>query len=256
MHNVRPKPLCSLLAVLLLFEWSGMLGWRDANGQLAVQTHLGLPSSVELAQAQTALAQTPRVSVTPHELVTWSDALSRGISRVRYDLAARAQSVGSGADPAFLFVRDQIRFEAYPGVLRGAEGTYVTRTGNAFDRSLLLAELLKRKGIRTRFAMGRLPRQQTERLFGRIFEAERPLEADAVSTTTGTRSPEAQAFEARLRARAVRDYGAIRKALGGALPFKASSTRWQPPLITRSDWSALLQRPIHFLRRAEHESFA
>ena len=181
MHNVRPKPLCSLLAVLLLFEWSGMLGWRDANGQLAVQTHLGLPSSVELAQAQTALAQTPRVSVTPHELVTRSDALSRGISRVRYDLAARAQSVGSGADPAFLFVRDQIRFEAYPGVLRGAEGTYVTRTGNAFDRSLLLAELLKRKGIRTRFAMGRLPRQQTERLFGRIFEAERPLEADAVS---------------------------------------------------------------------------
>jgi len=224
MRHTPPKPLCWLIVILLLFEWSGVIAWPP-SGQAAQPVSLALPSAAELAKAGSTLQIPSPSAVSPDDFVARADALVRSIPRVRYDLAARAQALGSGVDPAFRFVRDQIRFEAYPGVLRGAEGTYVTRAGNAFDRALLLADLLKRKGLKTRFALGKLPRPQAERLFARIFEPTPPLEADAVSKAPAPGQPEAEAFMTRLRARAVRDYAAIRKALGNALPSKAGPSR-------------------------------
>lgn len=225
MIKARLKPLCWLLSILLILEWGGLSGWGP-RGQAAQPVSLALPSAAELAKAGTfALQIPPRSQVNPDDLVARTEALVRSVPRVRYDLAARAQTLGPGVDPTFRFVRDQIRFEAYPGVLRGAEGTYVTRAGNAFDRSFLLAELLKRKGVKTRFAVGKLPRPQAERLFARIFEPAPPLDADAVSKSPAAGQPEAEAFMVRLRARAVRDYAAIRNALGNTLPSKASPSR-------------------------------
>lgn len=223
MRCTPPRTLCWLLTFLLLFEWSGVLGWGLARGQSANQTRLALPSPAELAKA--GAIPPPARKPLPEGLLTQLEALYRAIPDVRYDIAARARTLGAGAEPAFRFVRDQISFEAYPGVLRGAEGTYVTRAGNAFDRSLVLAELLRGKGVRTRFAMGRLPRPQAERLFGRIFETPRPLEADAVNAPLPSYSVDAAAFSARLRARALRDYAVIRKALGNTLPSRGSPSR-------------------------------
>jgi len=225
MRNTPPKPLCWLLVLVLIFEWGGIFAW-PSRSQAAQPVSLALPSAAELAKAGAFTPQMPsRPSVSPDELVARSEALSKAIPRVRYDPAARAQALGPGVDPAFRFVRDQIRYEAYPGVLRGAQGTYAARAGNAFDRSLLLADLLERKGLKIRFAMGRLPRPPAERLFARIFDPAPPLEADAVGKAAAFGQAEAEAFMARLRARAVRDYAAIRKALGNALPSKATPPR-------------------------------
>jgi hypothetical protein len=90
---------------------------------------------------------------------------------------------------------------------------------------LLLGDLLTRKGLKIRFAMGKLLRPQAERLFTRIFASAPPPEADAVSKAVAFGQAEGEAFMTRLRARAMRDYAAIRKALGDALPAKASPSR-------------------------------
>jgi len=59
-------------------------------------------------------------------------------------------------DETFQAVAQRIRYEPYPGVMRGAAGTAIAGAGNAWDQSLLLATLLRERGYRVRFARGQL----------------------------------------------------------------------------------------------------
>ena len=59
-------------------------------------------------------------------------------------------------DQAFQSVARGIRYEPYPGVLRGPEKTALMGSGNDLDQAILLAEVLERAGYRTRFARGSL----------------------------------------------------------------------------------------------------
>jgi hypothetical protein len=52
------------------------------------------------------------------------------------------------------FVADEIAYEPYPGILRGALGTLEARAGNSVDKALLLAALLDASLIPVRFARG------------------------------------------------------------------------------------------------------
>ncbi len=56
----------------------------------------------------------------------------------------------------FRFVADEVRYDPYPGILRGATGTLWGRAGNAADQAVLLAQLLRAAGRDVRFAVGRL----------------------------------------------------------------------------------------------------
>lgn len=182
---------------------------------------LALPSQSEVERAARSRLEPPRVpSLTLEDLRGRASEVAAQTPVDRYDLESRARSLPAGVEAAFGFVRDHVRYEAYRGVLRGAEVTYTARAGNAFDRSLLLAELLRAKGISTRFALGTLGRPETERLFARIFEPSRPEPDDRTPGLSNT--VEGQALLARLRARAARDLAAIRAALGSALPTNTS----------------------------------
>jgi hypothetical protein len=82
------------------------------------------------------------------------------------EIEPQALQAELGSDPEALrrHVAGAVRFEAYPGALRGARGALLAGAGNARDRALLLAALLRAAGHRVRFAFGELDAAAAERL--------------------------------------------------------------------------------------------
>jgi transglutaminase-like putative cysteine protease len=75
-----------------------------------------------------------------------------------------AFSLGYDRDQIFQFVRDQVAYDPYAGVLRGAQGTVRGLAGNAADQAILLAALLDASLIETRFAIGELSAEAADAL--------------------------------------------------------------------------------------------
>jgi hypothetical protein len=82
--------------------------------------------------------------------------IRQSLNDVSFDPHARAEATGPDIGSLFRFVRDEIVFEPYLGVLRFAEGTLMSGAGNSFDKSLLLASMLDSQGFNVRFARARL----------------------------------------------------------------------------------------------------
>ncbi|MET0773698.1 MAG: hypothetical protein ABWZ82_11475 [Candidatus Limnocylindrales bacterium] len=74
----------------------------------------------------------------------------------------------------FRFVADEISYEPYPGILRGALGTLQARAGNSADKAQLLAALLDASQIRYRFARGSLDETVSAQLLDTL-----PLDVEA-----------------------------------------------------------------------------
>jgi hypothetical protein len=122
------------------------------------------------------------------------DVINSKIDRSLFEIDALADRLGSDPTAMVHFVRDEIRYEPYTGVLRGALGTLLCRAGNALDRSLLLAALLQKAGLTTQIASGHLSSQQAQTLVNRLFEPVKPVPqaissvadlAAEISRTTG-----------------------------------------------------------------------
>jgi hypothetical protein len=80
-----------------------------------------------------------------------------GFAAVQSDpIGELAWALDYDVDRIFRFVADEIRYEPYPGILRGAHGTLHARAGNSLDKALLLAALLDVSQIPYRFARGSL----------------------------------------------------------------------------------------------------
>jgi transglutaminase-like putative cysteine protease len=97
--------------------------------------------------------------------------------------AIRARNQEAGTDPLidetafnleydlgkiFQFVRDEVGYDPYAGVLRGAKGTLWGLAGNSADQAMLLAALLNASMIQTRFAFGKLPDDAAEKLLASL----------------------------------------------------------------------------------------
>ena len=76
------------------------------------------------------------------------------IDRSQFDLDALVEKLDYDADKIINFVKDEIYFEQYPGLLRGARGALMSSAGNALDQSVLLATLLGNAGFEARIATG------------------------------------------------------------------------------------------------------
>jgi Transglutaminase-like superfamily len=101
--------------------------------------------------------------------------------------AAEAELARDGADPidvralarrlgaptaAFQWVRENIAFEPYEGVLRGAAGALAARAANSWDQALLLQELLAAMGQPSRIVQARLDDAQCNTLVDAFLRAE------------------------------------------------------------------------------------
>ena len=97
-----------------------------------------------------------------------------GLSRTTFDLRAIVEEAGNDPEALFRWVRDETRWAAYRGVLRGAVGVLMDRVGNSMDRAILLADLLRLAGHDARLARGIVPPDSIEEILGRL-----PLPPDA-----------------------------------------------------------------------------
>jgi hypothetical protein len=73
------------------------------------------------------------------------------------DVPAKAAELGPDIEKSFSFVRDEVAYEPYRGVLRGARGALSARAANAYDKALLLKNLLEVNGHRATVVKGTLP---------------------------------------------------------------------------------------------------
>jgi len=90
--------------------------------------------------------------------------LQSQIDKSSFDVNTTLDAHGYDAKEIIEFVKKQIAFEQYPGVLRGAKGTLMSRSGNSLDQSLLLATLLKDAGYDTRITNTTLDNAGAEEL--------------------------------------------------------------------------------------------
>ncbi|MFV8816684.1 hypothetical protein [Haliea sp. E17] len=86
------------------------------------------------------------------------------IDRTAFDLDAVLDAADYDAENLVEFVRNEVIFEPYLGVLRGPQGTLMSRAGNAADQAVLLAKLLRDAGFDARIARTTLTTQQAQTL--------------------------------------------------------------------------------------------
>ncbi len=173
-----------------------------------------IPSATELpAAAAAAVDDTPATLPDAIDLTQTIETAFQHLDSLpseAWEVAGLAPTLGGPVD-AFQLVRDSIRFDAYPGVLRGAEGTLTARGGNAFDRAVLLKALLDAQGVTTRFAFGQLTTDVAKTIVDHVLDAPvKPL-------PTADFSPFGSAFDAATNTRARRDYALLNEALGDRL---------------------------------------
>jgi transglutaminase-like putative cysteine protease len=126
------------------------------------------------------------------------------LDRARFDLGARAATIADTA-AAVAMLQQEIGFDSYSGVLRGAQGCYAQRAGNALDRALLLAELLRRQKVKVRFARGQLADDRAGQLVDKLFQPA------VLPMTTPPADP--TGLPARIRTRATANFAAVHAAL-------------------------------------------
>lgn len=97
-------------------------------------------------------------------------ALRKLIDRTQFDLDALGFELDGDPAKIIKFVTNQIAFEQYPGLLRGAQGTLMSRAGNALDQAILLHRLLVDAGYEAKILHGTLDEASGRTLLMQMFE--------------------------------------------------------------------------------------
>ena len=96
------------------------------------------------------------------------EELRRHIDRSQFDLDDAIDEAGYEAEPLIQLVKDEIQFQQYSGVMRGARGTLASQAGNALDQAMLLATLLKDSGYEARIVRATLDEPTARALLAQV----------------------------------------------------------------------------------------
>ncbi len=86
------------------------------------------------------------------------------IDKSQFETGALLEKLDFDVDKIIKFVTNDINFEQYAGLLRGAQGTLMSRAGNSLDQAVLLATLLNDAAYESRVVRGELNRTQINTL--------------------------------------------------------------------------------------------
>ena len=169
-----------------------------------------------------AVIDAPPAQAGPIDLGAIEDAALAQADRLTprtWEVDALALTLAFDLSAIHAFVHDHIAFDSYPGVLGGAQGTLSARAGNAWDRALLLHELVDASGYDVGFAFGTLGDDAIAALLASAPAGARdPLDdpplADVLPVDLG-----------RIADRARRDHALLLDALDGRLPGGAEADR-------------------------------
>lgn len=139
-----------------------------------VAVTLGANSSVAFSSTLPADTSANAQIAELEQLRRFAGDVRATLDRSLFDLDTLLDVLDYDPESIIDFVREEIAFEQYPGLLRGAQGTLVSRSGNALDQAILLAKLLRDAGYDARIARGRLNEQQGTVL---LRQMQRPLPA-------------------------------------------------------------------------------
>ena len=97
-----------------------------------------------------------RPALAEESIIPEAEAWLAAQPRDAYDIEALAAKLTTPQE-AFAYVRDQIAYEPYSGVMKGAAGALLTHGANDCDRALLLSRLLAAQGLEVKLVRAPLP---------------------------------------------------------------------------------------------------
>jgi hypothetical protein len=189
-------------------------------------------------------------------------SLQAQVPRETFDAKTVIAAVGNEPASLFAWIRDNTSWAPYRGSLRGPVGVLMDRIGNSLDRSLLLADLLRRTGRKARLAHAQLAPDQARALLARTraippIEARQPQEPanwerqqeEVLMGYAARFSPSPDAFfEAAQAARraVMSDIASARRSAHDQAAVLASSIRGEVPRGRSEDEESLAAASDHW----------
>ncbi|MDZ7668734.1 MAG: transglutaminase domain-containing protein [Gammaproteobacteria bacterium] len=124
-----------------------------------------------LAENQPSDERLQRFSAAVDSLEQRLEQVRGALDQTRFDPGELVFDLAFDAHEIADYVANDIVFQPYEGLLRGAISTLQTRSGNSLDQSVLLAYLLKTAGYDARIVRGTLTGEQARALLATTAEA-------------------------------------------------------------------------------------
>ncbi len=127
------------------------------------------PGAQQFVIAQTQLDEYELALENLDKFMRLLQELRDEIDRTQFELEALSFELAFEEPETIVnWVRENIYFEQYPGLLRGAQGTLMSRAGNALDQAVLLATLLRDAGYEVQIKQGQLSEAQAKDLLANM----------------------------------------------------------------------------------------
>lgn len=110
-------------------------------------------------------------------------SLNEQIPKHLYDIDALAETLDYDVEAAAEFVRDDIHYDPYLGVMRGPQGTISAKAGSSWDQAVLLAGLINAMAGEAMLVKGHLNDTDVNRLLLESF-GDRELDTSPLSIET------------------------------------------------------------------------
>lgn len=176
----------------LFFKSADRQALALASVVLLIALFSTLPALAQDAPPQLEYA---RLATAVDRLEAQLASLRGQIDQTRLDPEELVFELGFDPDEIIAFVRDEIVFHPYEGLLRGMRGTLMNRAGNSLDQALLLAFMLKSAGSDARIVRGEIDADAISGLLARTAAAPPPEDlsgmAAAISSEFGPEALEA-----------------------------------------------------------------